>query len=406
MEFNYSSESGTLSTTLKPYLGELKDLNRSLESSSLLYDINANLLRELNANEVKHFIPVFVILGLLMIFGVTGNILVLIFIWPRARKCITSFFILVLGIVDLSVCLTVSLAIYNYTVIYMFTNTAVCKIYVFSKFFTALLSGYILIIVAAYRYRKLCHPLKRQLGLKGARISVGCGVILVLIATVPQLFLIDTVEMKVPTKANVTVLGCDCVTKALDNRLNILQSLLDGSYLVLFFISIGSMIIFYYLQGRAILKMKKNRTQLMPYKQLKPRKSFSDHSDELCKSPDALLLSSPPLRKNHSCLSLNIREDLQKSSSQIVSMSKVTRMFFIISIGFILTFLPYMSYALWRTFRAKKSDILFTTAPVHLLCLNSYIINSVINPVIYAFFHVKFRKYLNRILCSWRTKKV
>ena len=368
------------------------------------------LLQELHDAKVQEMIPMFVILGVLMLFGFLGNISILMCVWPIAKQSISSFFIQILAIVDILVCLTISLAIFNYTAIYMFTNDAVCKIYVFSKFVTALFSGYVLIVVAAYRYRKICRPMKKQLSLKGARIAVGAGIFVVLTVSAPQLFLLDTVEMEVPNEYNVTLIGSDCVTKALDNPgLKAFATGLEGFYLICFVVSSTAMVIIYVLLARAIVKLNRNRVKLRQNSIRGRSKSFTEHTDIYDKSrdfdkngddhPDTVSVPAVPTThqskgKHHMRIP---SQPIDKSG--LVSMAKVTVMFFVISLGFILTFLPYMTYAIWRTFIATKEDILFTTNAHHLFGLNSYIINSVINPAVLAIFNDQYRQFLCRYLC-------
>lgn len=372
------------------------------------------ILRGLNESKVKELTPLFTILGVLMFFGLLGNTSVLIFIWPRAKQSISSFFIQILAVVDILVCLTISFAIFNYSTIYMFTNSAVCKIYVFSKFCTANFSGFVLITVAAYRYRKICRPVKKQLSLRGAKIAVGCGVFVVLAVSIPQLFLLETVNMEVPNNINVTLLGSDCVTQVLENdSLKAFATGLEALYLICFVGASITLFIIYSLIGRAIYLMNKNRVKLRQNSIRGRSKSFTDHTDVYNKSrdyeqdgddpSDTNTVTKSSMKKADSVIKESTRYDrADTDNSGLVSMAKVTIMFFIISLGFVLTFLPYISYALWRTFQASKSDVLFTTKPQHLFGLNSYIINSVINPIIYAVFNVQYREFLGRCLCKCR----
>ena len=381
-------------------------MNSSMDSKDIIF--------KLNETTVNEFIPLFFILGFLMLMGLIGNSAVLVFIWPKAKQSLPSFFMKILAILDILVCLTISFAIYNYSTIYMFTNNFVCKIYVFSKFFTALFSGFVLLTVAAYRFRKMCCPLKKQLGLKGAKIALSIGSIAVFVISSPQLFLMKTVNMEVPNSYNITVLGSDCVSQTLDNKsLKTFATLLEGFYLFIFLVSSTALIVLYALQGKAVLKMKRNRVKLQPHisfnqsvtetsKSCESRK-ISENKETIGDSPTVYVSLSTRSKGGSDKTPEIIRneKDVKQNSSQ-VSTAKLTIMFSVISLGFILTFLPYVSYAVWRTFHARKSDVLFTTSAINLICLNSYIINSVINPVVYAFFHVTFRQYLVHHLCRWR----
>ena len=371
------------------------------------------LLQELHDAKVTELTPMFVILGVLMIFGLFGNISILLCIWPIAKQSVSSFFIQILAIVDILVCLTISLAIFNYSTIFMFMNDAICKIYVFSKFVTALFSGYVLIVVAAYRYRKICRPMKKQLSLRGAKIAVGAGIFVVLTVSAPQLFLLETVKMEVPNDYNVTLIGSDCVTKALDNPgLKAFGTGLEGFYLICFIVSSTAMVVIYVLLARAIVNLNKNRVKLRQNSIRGRSKSSTDHTDVYNKSrdfdkhgdgrPDSVSVTAVRITDESKGKQQTRTYTQPMDKSGLVSMAKVTVMFFIISLGFILTFLPYMTYAIWRTFQATKEDVLFTTKGHHLFGLNSYIINSVINPAVLAIFNDQYRQFLCRYLCRCR----
>ena len=370
------------------------------------------LLREMNLSVVKQLIPFYVILGLLMIFGLTGNTLVLFFIWRKAGKCIASFFILILASVDSLVCLTISLVIFEYSSIYMFTNDTICELYIFSKFFTALFSGFVLVTIAVYRYRQICRPMYGQLGLRGARVIVVCLIIFVFCLAFPQIFFVDTAEMDVPNEYNVTVIGSDCTLKSSDDKLKLFQTILEGIYVLCFIGSSTVLIVLYCLQARTIIEMNRNMAKFKrvndqpygshstPYHSEGVSKTFDTGTEVLSKTLDRTVDGLGKENQKLKQRSLDRQSDGKSSSS--ASSTKITIMFSFITLGFIISFMPYITYSVWRTFSASRSAVLFQVSPLNLFCLNSYLINSVVNPVIYAFFHLEFRQFLKRVFFCWR----
>lgn len=384
--------------------------------------MNPSVLEEINRDKVQEFIPLFLIFGCLMLLGLIGNISLLSYVRRETRRCIASFFISVLAVIDTLVCITISFAILENSKIYMFTTDAVCKLSVFSKFLTALFSGFVLMTVSVYRYRKICCPFKRQLTMKGARIAVGCNIMIALILSFPQLFLVEIVTTEVANDYNTTVVGYDCAVKTLtDNGLILFQTILDGIYVLVFVVCSIILIFLYSLQIRAILNINRNRFHLK-------HAGDSRYNNENKTDPSGI--SDPAggkssANKTHNTAnntgqvnqlneshfnavkrasSAQMKKNREKLDSTLISSAKVSVMFFIIGIGFILTFLPFASYAIWRAFSLSKSELLFAVSPLKLFCLNSYLINSVINPIIYWFFHVDFRHYLRLCLC--RCKRV
>ena len=371
------------------------------------------ILRGLNRAVVNELIPFYVILGLLMIFGLLGNTLVLLFIWRKAGKCIASFFILILASVDSLVCLTISLVIFEYCKIYIFTNDTICELYVFSKFFTALFSGFVLVTIAVYRYRQICRPLNGQLSLRGARLIVGCLIFLVLALSFPQIFFAETAELEVPNEYNVTVIGSGCTLKSSNNKLKLFQTILEGIYVLCFIGSSGVLIILYCLQARSIIELNRNMSK---FKHMKDHpyssQSTSYHSEGMSKTIETgtdgiyktleTTTTNNSSKENQKTRQKSLDRQSETKASSTASSTKITVMFFFITLGFIVSFMPYITYSLWRNFSASQSAVLFIVSPLNLFCLNSYLINSVINPVIYAFFHLEFRQYLTRLLFCWR----
>lgn len=377
------------------YSEKRKSMNSSVESKAILLELNKSIVQELG--------PIYAILGFFMIFGLVGNSLVLVFIWRKAALCIASFFIQVLAFVDSLVCLTISLVILEFNKTFIFTYDILCQIYVFSKFFAALFSGFVLVTIAVYRYRKICCPLKDQLTLKGARISVVCLLFCVFVLAFPQMLFADTANMEIPNKYNVTILGSECTLRSVeDDNLKLFQIILEGVYVLIFLACSTVLIILYILQARSILKLDRNLAKF------RYKKENSNVSQTTCKSMENLCRTSDTMLKNSDLPQLpevdqNVKikqENREHESETSVSSTKITIMFSFIALGFIVSYMPYLTYSVWRTFTVAPPDIVLQgTAPLNVFCLNSYLINSVINPVIYGIFHFEFRQFLKRLFC-------
>ena len=371
------------------------------------HDANAILL-ELNRDKAEELGPIYGILGFLMAFGIIGNTLILVFIWHKAGRCIASFFIQVLALTDTLVCLTISLVILEFNKTYIFDYGLLCKLYVFTKFFVSLFSGFVLVTIAAYRYRKICRPLKDQLNLKGARITVICLVAFVLVLSFPQFIFADIASIEIPNDYNVTVTGSECTLRAVeDKNLQWFQTVLEGIYVLIFLCCSTLLIVLYSLQARAILK---HNTNLAKFKYT--REQHSNASNTTCKSMENLCKISDPMKRSTTDLNTitNVKQNKQfekdkqdRDKESSVSSTKITIMFCIIGLGFIVSYLPYLTYSVWRTFTPAPPDIVLQgTAPLNVFCLNSYLINSTINSVIYGIFHFEFRQFLKRLIICCR----
>ena len=367
-------------------------------------------LNELNEKTVKNLTPLFVILSLLMLFGWLENASMLLFIWTEAKQLVGTFFLRILAIVDTLVCLTILLDIIELNNVYKGTNNALCKITVFSKFATSLFSGFILVTIAVYRHRLICSPFKRQLGLKGAKLITVLVFCFVFLLSIPQVFLVKTVEVEIPTDNNVTLFGSDCVRDSTNWK--VFHTFLEGTYIVCFTASFTAMFVLYYLQGKAIYKL--NRTHAALTLTLTTELPCISKSEEFLQSAkenlqnDRVILTEirNPVFSPSQMHELGPQETRQrvtdrkkdKKGTETVSSTKYSVMFFIIALGFILSFTPYLAYSIWRRFIASRAEVAFPSTPLKLFCLNSYLLNSVINPVVYGFFNRKFRKFLEKCL--------
>ena len=386
---------------------------------------NETLLHDLNKNKLNDLIPLFVILGFLFILGLLGNVLLISYVWSEAKRNVGTFFLLILAAVDTLICLTVTLVLFEYSKIYIFRSDAVCKISAFLRFSVSLFSAFVLVAIAVYRYLKICRPLKKQIDIHTAKTATAFGKVGVIILSVPQLLLVEIREIEVKHEGNVTVMGYDCVVRVLsDNNLKGFHTFIEATYAILFIGSFAALFVLYFLLGKAIMEANKNHDKLTQTTHLasisrhiednmenEPVEKHAEHevvgqNNEygknilISKSPGLASTKMPP-RKSNAMKTSSInklgRVGRQRSVDYISS-TKLTTMFFIITLGFILSFLPYIIYSTWRNFFAERIEVAFTVSPLNLFCLNSYLINSVINFIVYGFFNKRFRVYLKNCL--------
>ncbi|KAK3085668.1 hypothetical protein FSP39_006914 [Pinctada imbricata] len=158
---------------------------------------------------IEYDIPVTIYLSILCIIGIFGNFHVLILYIKRYAGSNHHIFILILAGVDFvacSVCLPYEIAdIYKS---FSFTNDGLCKFFRFMIHFTSLGSGFMLVLIAFERYRKLCTPFGRQI--VGREIGISCSVMLGVssVIAVPSFVFYGAAEKKIPGYSNVT--GNDC----------------------------------------------------------------------------------------------------------------------------------------------------------------------------------------------------
>ena len=387
------------------------------------------LLLELNENKLNDLIPLFGILGLLLLIGLLGNAFLISYVWSEARRNVGTFFLLILAEVDTLISLTVILVVYEYSKIYIFRSEAVCKISAFLRLAASLFSAFVLVAIAVHRYQMICRPLKTKilLDVSVAKTVTIVAIIATVILSVPQMLLVETRDIEVSHQGNLTLMGSDCVVRVLsDTNLKGFHTFIEATYAILFTGSFVALFVLYVLLGKAILEANRNHDKLTQTTYLaansrrkgdsKENEPIEDITKHAAAEPNndnskTILIDDSPgqastkasprktdARKTASTRFNKSEKIGRQRSVDYISSTKLTVMFFIITLGFILSFLPYIIYSTWRNFSAERTDVAFTVSPLNLFCLNSYLINSVINFVVYGFFNKRFRLYLKNCL--------
>ena len=132
---------------------------------------NNKYLEWLHRDKLRELLPVIVILALLMGVGLVGNVSIFLFYWRQSRRSSRTVVIMVLAVTGFLVCCVMALEITAVVNTYVFKNDIACKLYIYLNHIAAIASGFVLVIIAIDRFRKLCHPLKTQVTLKHAKIT-------------------------------------------------------------------------------------------------------------------------------------------------------------------------------------------------------------------------------------------
>ena len=400
-----------------------------------------NLVEEWNSELAKALIPNDVFLSLYIILGIFGNVtVILVYVFRMKKKTENRYFIPVLAVSDLTgviVCSSFGLALNMMQA--QFYNTDLCKAWWFFAALTTSMSIFLLLIIAAQRYITVCRPVGSQMTLMHKRLAIGLSIGLAILVAGPTSALYGSVEFP---NSDGSIIGVRCsklkdVSKA--------GSLVYGVIVVLVIIaSITLMIYFYSRIGHKLFIHFKYHTTVDSEKR-RPSctkqgssNSESGYDKEMCTSTSQVDMNTVDQResstddektintvdqressteeektptsvetkqkkskqhnskKDHETKQKKSRQHNSKKDHEQINrrvMHKLTIMFMLITFVFLICYIPKVILLLiegldpnfWENFSdSERSAVLFI--------YRIFILNNVVNPFIYAFMDLEFRK--------------
>ena len=145
---------------------------------------------DLSREMTKTVLPVTLIIAVEALFGLIGNIFILIVYYKWYKICSFRYFVLYMAFIDLTSSLTTLPGeIVSQTNWYSYPSDTLCKAKSFFNVFTVWSTGLILFLLAHDRYRKICHPLSWQIPVRtSARLCFACIMFSLIIASPTAVF--------------------------------------------------------------------------------------------------------------------------------------------------------------------------------------------------------------------------
>ena len=395
---------------------------------------NDELLTALNDQTVVLMIPVIIYVSVLMLLGSVGNVLVCVYYGCKSRSSTNSFFIVALAVFDLMVCMiTMPIEIVDLRFYYMFMDIPACKISRFLNHIAANGSAITLLVIAMDRYRRMCRPLSPQLHIRHAKIAAIFAVIGALVLSWPALIFYEPVNVNVtdPSNESIILQGSDCTTTKNDAY----KSYLWAFNIIQFLIFIAATIalcVLYSLICRSIYRYKGRRLKYASTRKTTYNKSDASVNDSKLQngtsesSLQTVETVSETVEKtteaqNNSATNKGPNLDAKNGSRSAMRQSvsnakektpdiktiKCTVMMLVITVIYVVGYLPYLVLVIWRIFQAGyEGDILSDAELVGFqIGIRSYLLNSAINPILYIFFNEHFRRFLFATFCPCCVKK-
>lgn len=362
-------------------------------------DPEEELIR-LNDKKALFYLPVIIYMLILMFVGTFGNILVFCVYFSKQTKTSSHYFILALAMLDLLTCLIgmpTEVADLRYP--YMFYAPAACKLLRFIESVSIIGSSIVLIAVAFDRYFRICR-LGRQVTVKHAKMACLVSVIIGLLAAWPACLLFGEKSVDIGIEG---VEAIDCSTD--DSVRGTIYPMLYYGFLFLIFIGCFVFFTVIYLRiGIVIWKRKRAKIgskigEKLPETPMGKDKPSTDHvsndpiSTEMSSENDGSWESER--RKS----TISARAFKKQSSKNQIKVTRTTVVLFAVTVAYVISFLPFLIVMVLRSTIQDFEDHLSSAAElIYKFCSKSYFINNAINPCIYSFLNLNFRKDTNNLI--------
>ena len=302
-------------------------------------------------NEVRiNLLAPLVYLIILATIGIPGNFFVIV-IFRSYKTNVYRTIILNIAIIDLLFCLIgIPFNICRILFYYTFKITWICQILAGVLDFGIMYSTHLLMLIAFHRYRQLFMMFKPQISTSNVKYFIFCCFVIGIAVATFQIAVLQPLE-EIQLRNNITGTICAVTWKHSPFYWKVYNFCLTGlflTYAVILFVIYGRI-------GRKIIV----------------RRIFGT------KQNSGMNVTSMPCGLSN----------------------KMTKISFAVSIVFIVSYLPlYINELLSKViYEPELSPIEFSVMKI---VERSYILNHVANPFIYAFFDVRFRQKLFKVLKS------
>lgn len=374
------------------------------------------ILRRKNDEKATLYIPVIVYMIILTVVGTFGNILVCCVYCTKPTKTSSHFFILALAVFDILTCLIgMPTEVTDLRYPYMFYAYEACKLLRFVESITTIGSSFILIAVAVDRYLRICK-LGRQISVKIAKRLWFIAMILGVLLSWPSIIIFGKSSQNIQPG----VVGVDCSTE--DGMKHTIYPSLYYAFLGLLFVCCLTFFTIIYCKiGFQIWRQKKakignnsrnsdaTKSRTFSNSSTKETDIAENTTGEHNSDPISTDMSSDQVTETTPKKKCINHRDRRISSVSVCSVKgakkrqiKVTRttvVLFAVTVAYVLSYLPFLILMVIRSVKKDFEDGLSPSAELlYKFCVKSYFINNAINPLIYSFLNINFRKDANALL--------
>ena len=381
------------------YIASLLSFTDSHDIAMNTSDIDeAILLDEINREKAIEYIPISIYIAVLFFVGIIGNGFVIAFYSDKSRLTPTTRLIFMVGVIDEMICILMPETFAELAIPYKFTSTIFCKIYYFINYILCLWESYVLLSIGVFRYRKICVQHKKQFTVKHANYATVMGFCMAILITFPVSIFFHSIPVQVNVRENVTITGHECNTAV--DYLRTFQ-LIHNIIILTNLTSIAIALLTLY--GLTVGKLRRHNETISLLESKASDISLSSQLEENCKNGTLSQTdhdghergtSKREEMKSTDTLDNNALNVPQNHSLQKIPVG-MTTMLFIITVIFILSYLPYVAMTIASTitrqlYRSRSNWLQFVS--------QSYRLNSVLNPFVYGYYNTEFRGYVSSML--------
>ena len=355
-------------------------------------------LQAFNDIQALRYFPVFVFVIIMMVLGIVGNVLVIYVYRKCFRKTSSNYFIVSMAIFDLLACVIgMPTELYDLRNSYTFYSSIACKIFRYTSSVSVYGSVIILIEIAVDRYFKICHPLMIIEIVKIKIVCVAAGVVAVLIS-IPAFVLFGISKSPTPDPL---IHGHDC---------SIEEQYRKGTFAKIYYYLLGivfviTLVLLASLYFRIWIEIRRRKHLVIgdqinntpkvedipmtnPNEEKKNRKSrmkylpsVSDDDTSDTARASRVVLFRPRLTSIAEAVVTRIR------------VSRTTVILFTVTVAFLISYLPSIVIMICRSaIKDLENKQSLAEQILSKLFSKFYFINNCINPVIYSFLNLTFRK--------------
>ncbi|RUS78802.1 hypothetical protein EGW08_013452 [Elysia chlorotica] len=392
-------------------------------------------------------VPAIILFGVILIAGAVGNSLVLYVYYFKFKTSYIRTAILALALFDLITCLLcIPGEILDMRFSYNYVSPSLCKGQRLVTTAVQMASGFALVCVAKDRYHRICHPLRQQATARDAMKRILACCFLAVALAIPAALVYGIARVPTPIEG---LKGLECSTSETFKRHPL--RLVYNAVLCLVFVAAFVPIIIYYVligkrvmhQGQLLRQRRDSCISVVGCRQIRPRDSTGDNgckpsifaSNVIVKDESSIddITKSPPTSPSKPTkLSAGMPEFASRTrrfsmtrkglDSQAVDASrhvsvadssarirKTTAMLFLISLIFVLSFLPHLALKVTQALRSSLLENLSPAATVsYNVIVRSHFFNAATNWIVYGLCSPKFRREC-KVICQgvtlWTSNK-